>query len=248
MRRIVFAAEPQSKLDTTMHLAIDEALLLGAEAEEIGETFRTWELPSATVVLGRSSKADQEANLPYCEAHQIPVFRRCSGGASIVAGPGCLMYSVVLSAKNDPGVLKIDGAHRYVMSRVLAAVRHQLPDVDLQGICDLTWRDRKFSGNALRITRNHVLYHGTILYAADLEQVAQCLDFAPRQPGYRQGRDHGSFVTNAELDAWRLSDDLAEQFGATESSTKITDGHVIWGRATELVESRYNRREWNFRH
>ncbi|WP_182868195.1 lipoate--protein ligase family protein [Rhodopirellula sp. JC639] len=239
-----FDASPETLRDPAMLLALDEAFLMGAEAGDVGPTFRTWEFTRATVVLGRSSKVDRETDREHCDRHGIQIYRRCSGGASIVGGPGCLMYSVVLSLEQHPQIAKIDEAHDFVMHRVLAAVQRQLPQVRLQGICDLTWRDRKFSGNALRITRRHLLYHGTILYAADLQCVDRCLDFAPRQPDYRRGRDHGSFVTNAPLDPVRLADDLAEPFGPPVGQIPA----AILARASELVSNRYSCEDWRFRH
>ena len=154
------------------------------------------------------------------------------------------MYSLVLSTDQFPQLAKIDGAHSFVMAQLLTAVKRQLPTAELQGICDLTWQNRKFSGNALRITRRHVLYHGTILYAADLGLIDDCLAFAPRQPQYRSGRDHQPFVTNAPLDPETLGGDLAELFGA--SPGPLPDRIVA--RARELVSRRYSCEEWRFRH
>ncbi|QDV41626.1 putative lipoate-protein ligase A [Stieleria neptunia] len=237
-------------LDPAMLLALDEAFLMGAESGEIGPSFRTWEFPNPTVVLGRSSKADRETDREHCDRHGIGIYRRCSGGASIVGGPGCLMYSVVLSLEHAPHLAKIDEAHTFVMQRVLTAAQRQLPEIRLQGICDLTWRNRKFSGNALRITRSHVLYHGTVLYAADLENVARCLAFAPRQPDYRDGRDHQSFITNVPLNPATLADDLAAGFDFAQRfdppSGQVPE--AIMARAVELVSKRYSCEDWRFRH
>jgi N-acetylneuraminate synthase len=60
------------------------------------------------VVIGRSSKAEEEVRLDYCRAHEIPVQRRASGGAAIVSGPGCLMYAVVLSYQLRPALRSLD--------------------------------------------------------------------------------------------------------------------------------------------
>lgn len=244
MRRIEIDSTFAADSEPAMLLALDEALLMSAAAAEIGSCFRTWELASPTVVLGRSSKVDLETDRDFCDRSGIPIYRRCSGGASIVGGPGCLMYSLVLSINDYPKVGTIDGAHQYVMGQVLAAARRQLPGVSMQGICDLTWENRKFSGNALRITRGHVLYHGTILYSADLDLVAKCLAFAPRQPEYRQGRNHDSFVINAPLLPGRLCEDLADQFGADRGDLPES----VVTRAANLVSKRYSCEDWRYRH
>ena len=111
-----------SYLDLTLdlpeaNLALDEALLESVEAAPEGpEWLRIWEMPSPVVVVGRSTKVHQEVNLPACQRRGIPVLRRCSGGTSVVVGPGCLLYSVVLSYQQRPELRHLDVAHRFVMS------------------------------------------------------------------------------------------------------------------------------------
>lgn len=239
MRQII-----STNLTSAAHLALDESLLVIAESGG-SEAFRTWEFSRPTLVLGRSSKVADEVNQKYCDDHGIDVLRRCSGGASVVGGPGCLMYSVVLSLKANQELRKIDFAHRYVMARVAAAVKRQQPDVTLQGICDLTWRNQKCSGNSLRIARDHLLYHGTILYSADLRIIAECLNHAPRQPDYRAGRDHADFITNVPVDSEKCSADLAAEFGV--SVAKPPDAQMRQAM-TKLLTDRYDNPQWHHRH
>ena len=69
------------------NLALDEALL--EEAEAAGgptEMLRLWESPQPLVVVGRSSRIDAEVRVDACRASGIPILRRASGGAAIVAG------------------------------------------------------------------------------------------------------------------------------------------------------------------
>ncbi len=237
--------------DPAEQLAFDEAVLL--EADQIGsdESLRLWEFVRPVVVIGRSSKYASEVNEPFCSSRQIPVLRRCSGGASIAAGPGCLMYSVVLSFEERPEVQKIDVAHEFVMQRLLSAVRHQLPSAEMQGTCDLTWNDRKFSGNSLRLTRRHLLYHGTILYGADLEFITTALANPPRQPEYRRQRAHADFITNIPIDARILRTEIARAFDAEPAKPAAgdePDPQHLQTRTQELRRTRYANPEWNRRH
>lgn len=225
--------------DPRDHLALDEAILFEAQP-----VLRLWEFDSPTVVLGRSSRHAEEVDHGYCESRSIPILRRCSGGASVVGGPGCLMYSVVLPIDEHPGLVKIDAAHRYVMSRLLGALQQQLPSATLQGICDLTIDNQKCSGNALRVTRHAVLYHGTILYDFDLGLLARCLRHAPRQPEYRAGRGHGSFVTNAAVEIDRLKADIATQF-AVQGALPADQ----WSSTVRRFRAeRYDKDHWTRRH
>ncbi|QEG43636.1 lipoate--protein ligase family protein [Roseimaritima ulvae] len=230
------------------NLALDEALLVAAEAGQTPPVLRLWQFPQTTAVLGRGSRVGDEINLSYCRQHQIPVLRRCSGGASVVGGPGCLMYSLTMDLRERPEMRKLDRVHPFVMDHVLAAVRQTLPPSDrdrvqFQGTCDLTYDNQKFSGNSLRITRSHLLYHGTLLLDADLDRISNCLATAPRQPEYRAQRQHRDFITNLPVDARRLMDELARAFAASEPLESCPDE-----RMRELSRERYSRDEWTHRH
>ncbi len=239
MRRIT-----EQVTDAADQLALDEALLLEADQNDAGEALRVWEFAAPTVVVGRSSRVDIEVDREYCQSNEIAILRRCSGGAAIVGGPGCLMYSVVISFVREPRLQRIDVAHQFVIERILAAVRRQLPQVAFQGICDLTWNQRKCSGNSLRIVRGHLLYHGTVLYQANLDRMARCLKQAPRQPEYRDGRDHRSFLTNIPVDRDRLATDIGEVFQATDDVAFSLPRH----RMRQLRQQRYDDPSWHNRH
>lgn len=238
MRRII-----DHFVDPSDHLATDEALLSESDQGNLGDTFRLWEFDRPTVVIGRASKVDVEVDREYCRDNRIGILRRCTGGAAVVGGPGCLMYSVVLGFERHPGIERIDVAHQFVMNRVLAAVHRQLPEAQFQGTCDLTWNDRKFSGNSLRVGRRSLLYHGTILYDGDLGRIADCLGIPPRQPTYRGGRDHRSFITNIQVDVEKLRDHLSEAFEVEEETSVLP-----MTRIGELKRDRYADPAWHFRH
>ena len=226
------------------NLALDEALLEEAEsAEQPQETLRLWESPSHVAVVGRSSSVGEEIDLAQCARRGIPVLRRCSGGASVLIGPGCLMYSLVLSYELRPALRIVEQAHRFVLERIACALQPGWPEeIRRQGISDLTRGDRKFSGNSLRCKRTHLLYHGTLLYQFPLALLGEVLRTPPRQPEYRHGRSHAQFVDNLPLEVSRLRDLLVE---AWQPATGPSD----WPRdLTEtLVRERYEREEWNLR-
>ena len=240
MKSILFSAR-----DPADHLAMDEAMLLQADAGGTSdESLRLWQFDRHVVVLGRSSRVEAEVDRSFCRRQGIPIMRRCSGGASVVGGPGCLMYSLVLSHRKQNELQKIDAAHGYVMNRIVTAIRRQVPGVRLQGICDVTYQNCKCSGNSLRIAREHLLYHGTLLYDADLAVLGKCLRDAPRQPNYRQGRDHRDFVMNLPIDADQLRRDIACVFGADPEP--VSD--VPTARIAELRRLRYDDQKWHLRH
>lgn len=225
--------------DPADHLALDEAILLDGR-----DAMRLWQFAAPVVIAGRATRVELEVDHRWCQSQGIPLLRRCSGGAAVVAGPGCLMYSIVLSTGTDPALRRIDVAHDHVMHRLLMALQRQVPDAQRQGICDLTWRNRKCSGNSLRVTREAVLYHGTILHDFDLSLISRCLRSPPRQPEYRAGRDHDRFVTNVPIDAARFSQDLREILAVDHAVA----ADAFAAAMQRLRRARYDRRSWHFRH
>ena len=225
------------------NLALDEALLDEAESDaQTPQVLRIWEPPAPMVVAGRSTRIADEVRLDRCRDLHIPVFRRASGGATIVTGPGCLMYAVVIGYEEHPELRPIDRAHDFVLSKLARALSRLATGVEMQGASDLTLRGRKFSGNSLRIKRNHFLYHGTILYDFDLPLISQLLRMPPRRPDYRADRAHEDFVLNLQASRAELVKALCAAFDATKETENCPSD-----RLGELVRARYSRDEWNLR-
>ena len=225
------------------NLALDEALLDEAEqAGEPRETLRLWESSTPAVIVGRSSHVAVEVNLPACRAAGVNVLRRTSGGAAVVIGPGCLMYAVVLSYARRPELRALDACHRFVMGRLVEALGSVVPGVSFQGTCDLTLAGRKCSGNSLRCRREHLLYHGTLLYNFPLERIEQWLNMPPRVPEYRQGRPHRAFVANVPTNAASLRSALRAAWSATEPHPGVDPRLVV-----DCVREKYANPAWNER-
>ncbi|MGA2797160.1 MAG: hypothetical protein ABSE63_06270, partial [Thermoguttaceae bacterium] len=199
------------------NLALDEALLEEAEAAaQPLETLRFWEPAENMAVVGRSSYVDAEVHQDACRESGIPIFRRVSGGAAIVTGPGCLMYALVLSYQNYPALIVVNQAHAFVLKTLANALAPLVPGVHYCGTSDLALDKMKFSGNSMRCRRRHLLYHGTILYNFPLEMISRCLKFPPRMPDYRNHRDHGAFIANLPVPADAIRRALISAWNAVE--------------------------------
>jgi lipoate-protein ligase A len=225
------------------NLALDEVLLEQAEqGRGASEVLRLWESTTPFVVAGRSSRVAVEVNLDACRDANVPVLRRCSGGAAVMAGPGCLMYGLVLSYRQRPSLRVLQQAHCFVLSALASALSTLLPGVVMVGTSDLARGDRKFSGNSLRCKREHLLYHGTILYQFQLDLISRLLGVPPRQPEYRRQRDHASFVDNFPATRDQLRTVIRDAW-------KAADTLETWPQQAvqELVATRYSQDSWNLR-
>jgi lipoate---protein ligase len=223
------------------NLALDEALLEGAEAGEIdGDVLRLWEMPRAAVVVGRSSRVAEEVDLGAAQADGVSVLRRASGGAAIVAGPGCLMYSVVLRYAGREHLRMLDRVHAHMLGIVRSALVEFVPDVVHLGTSDLAVAGRKISGNSVRCKHDHLLYHGTLLYGFDLGLIGRYLRSPPRQPEYRAGRGHDAFVMNVPVGGAEMRRAMARAFEASAVVMNWPKRRVVG-----LVAAKYGLESWN---
>lgn len=225
-------------------LAIDEALLDAANAGGLTvPVVRTWQAEQPAVVVGSSSRLADEVDLPTCQRLGVPVLRRTSGGATVVLGPGCVMWTVVTPHAEPP---PIDAIHAAMLDPLAAALALAGRPVSRQGTSDLTVSlpegIRKVSGNALRVRRRGVLYHGTLLDDFPLALIGQLLRHPPREPAYRQQRSHDAFLANLSLGRRQIDAAVRAAFGAWRDESDWPQQ-----QAADLVASRYGLASWTER-
>jgi lipoate-protein ligase A len=178
------------------NLALDEALLLEAEVGRGGPVLRFWECPRLAVVLGSGGILRDDVREDACAADGVPILRRSSGGGTVLVGPGCLCYSLVLNVTHTPELSAIRPSYCYILARIKEALGDLLPGIEVAGSSDLMCAGWKFSGNSQQRKREYLLHHGTLLYGFDLSLLDRYLNLPARQPEYRAGRAHGDFVCN----------------------------------------------------
>ena len=192
-------------------------------------------------MAGFSNEVAREVNVESCRRAEVEILRRCSGGGTVLQGPGCLNYSLVLKIDGRPAVATIPEANRYIMGRHQQALTALLSQpVEVQGVTDLTVGGLKFSGNAQRRKRHALLFHGTFLLRFDLTLMDCFLKLPSRQPDYRQGRPHGQFLMNLATEAAAVKEALRRAWGAQAPLTNAPD-------CERLVAEKYARDDWNLK-
>jgi lipoate---protein ligase len=186
------------ELTTAAHLELDDRLFQSVEIGTATDAYRIWESARPVVVLGRNGRAGDDIYQDACRQDGVEILRRSSGGGSVVLGPGCLNYAVVLSVVSRPDLIDVPASFRLILTQIAVAL--QLPDVTVAGDTDLALGGRKVSGNAQRRGRRALLHHGTLLYAFDSAVAVRYLKEPARQPGYRLARRHDAFLTNLPLE------------------------------------------------
>ena len=226
--------------DPESNLACDEAFLELFEARRATDALlRIWEPENHFVVLGHSNRIDAEVNFAGCESERVPIFRRLSGGGTVMQGPGCLNYSLIL--RNGVEIpLGIAEAFQFVLEHHKQCIQELIGDrVDIAGVSDLVINGRKFSGNAQYRKRWYTLVHGTFLLNLDSAIVARCLRLPSKQPAYRQNRSHSCFMRNLHLDPVDVREALRTAWFASNQFTDIPNGIIA-----DLKDKRYGQPDW----
>src|SRR5438309_1902620 len=109
------------------NLALDEALLLQAEAGHGAEVLRLWEWQQSAVVLGSGCRLIEDVEVEVCRQDEVPIWRRASGGGTVLLGSGCLCFSLVLAYDRSPALQDIRPSYRYILERLADGLTGLIP-------------------------------------------------------------------------------------------------------------------------
>lgn len=229
------------------NLALDEVLLQGTVASDPSRAsglLRFWEFPRHAVVLGINGRLEDEVHRSTCAALDISLARRGSGGGTVLIGPGCLCFSLILPLTHHPSLINVSLSYEWIMNHMAAALRSLTPSmaeetIQWRGSSDLAMGNFKVSGNAQKRSRQALLHHGTLLYDFDLTLLPKCLKEPERRPEYRGSREHVAFVRNLPIAADQLKHALAQAWLATDPYAPPPQEQV-----EEMVRQRHGRSDW----
>lgn len=147
------------------------------------------------IVLGRSNSAERELVAERGQQDGIPILRRAGGGGAVILSPKTLIVSVGAWVddyyKNDYFFNRLNRA----LITSLATEWPVFAKIEQRGISDLAYKDRKICGTSMFRSRNYLLYQASLLIADSTDLMTRYLAHPSREPEYRAGKDHQSFVT-----------------------------------------------------
>ncbi len=225
-----------SFLTPAENILYDEVLLKCADSNPKREVLRLWESPENFIVLGRIGDVAVEVNREVVEKKSIQILRRASGGGTVLQGPGCLNYSLILS-KQRPGLNDLKESYSIILEKVVSALAVLNVEAQVFPISDiaLSINHKKISGNAQKRGRYSLLHHGTILVDYDLSLIEKYLSFPPSIPQYRENRDHCDFISNIKRSSFDLKQALIKEFDASVSEPVLSDEQQL---LDELLQSK----------
>lgn len=193
--------------------------ITNAAGERCPVLFRYFETRSPCVVLARSNNPDTEVHLDACAADGVPVLRRRGGGGTVVLGPGCVVLTLAFFAdslfRNETYFQSINQMWADSLKEVCGL------EVSQRGISDLAIDDRKVAGTSLFRRKHLVVYQGSLLVDPDWAGIERYLRHPSREPDYRRGRTHRTFLTCLHEHGERRSADQIAQCLQSATQTLI---------------------------
>ena len=186
--------------DPACNLAAEEWLLSATS----GPVLRVWR-NAPSLICGRHQIPCLEADLPEAARRGVPLLRRLSGGGTVYHDGGNLNFTILLGP--DKG-LSIDFAR--MTAPVLAALAHLGIPAEHPGRGELRLFGKKISGGAAQLARGRLLYHGTLLFSADLGALETLL--SPRK-----GTVEAKSVRSVRSEVANLSEALPGRFAGIDA-------------------------------
>ena len=176
-----------------LNLSFEEWFLRSVDTE--GVMYLFFYENTDSMVLGKSLELEHEI---HTHKKHPPVYRRISGGGSVLHTQGNLNYALFLPLAAFPELMNVSLSYQRILGGVIARFPR---GVSVQGYSDLNFlsrgKPRKFSGNAQCRKRGWILHHGTLLYDKEaIRRVPWYLKPPPKEPAYRSGLKHRDFMTN----------------------------------------------------
>jgi lipoate-protein ligase A len=147
----------------SFNLAAEQYLLAERQSDVL-----LFYINSPCIVIGRNQNAFAEINIPLCRQENITVVRRLSGGGAVYHDEGNLNFCFISQKSNSP--LDID-----YLAIIEDALSHLSINTTRGTRKDLYSNNKKISGTALHSTGDHLLFHGTLLYNANLDRLEKAL-------------------------------------------------------------------------
>lgn len=154
-----------------------------------------WVPTDFMVVLGASNSEEIEVDTHNCSAERVPILKRYGGGGTVVLYPGCAVVSLGCWVRQH---FQNKFYFELVNNAVISALGSRWPELGglgQSGLSDIVYGDLKVAGTSLFRSRNYLLYQASILVDCQIEVIDKYLKHPSREPEYRRGRSHKSFLT-----------------------------------------------------
>ncbi|MGD1994648.1 MAG: lipoate protein ligase C-terminal domain-containing protein [Anaerolineae bacterium] len=203
------------------------------------------------VCIGYFQDVEQEVDLEYCRAHDIPVFRREVGGGAVFLDGEQLFFQLVIHKDNPLVPPGRDAFYRKFLAAPIAAYRALGIPAEYKPVNDIIAGNRKISGTGVAEIGDYIVFVGNLIVDFDYDTMAHVLkvpDEKFRDKVYKTLRDNLSTVRRELCSAppreeiWDL---MAETFSDVLGPMEVeTDIDPAWRAEADRLAERMLTDEW----
>jgi lipoate-protein ligase A len=176
------------------------------DPEAEGTAFMVWQPERSCIVLGTSNTPETAVHLDLASAEGVPVYKRHSGGQTVILTPRTLVISIRFHA---PALENPKTYFRKINRIIMDALEETgVKNLSEKGISDIAIGEKKILGSSIYRKRTLVLYHAVLNISETPEYIARFLKHPSKEPDYRAGRKHEEFVTSILAAGYPLENEL----------------------------------------
>lgn len=228
--------------DPAFNLALEEIL-----AAELADPFFMLWRNRPSIIVGRNQNTAAEIDGDFVREHHIDVVRRITGGGAVYHDLGNINYTIAADRQE-----MAQDAFAHYAAPVVGVLRKMGVDAEFSGRNDIIAGGRKISGSAKSILQGRTLFHGTLLFDTDLEQLTGALRPDAKKISARGIKSVRSRVMNLremmpELTVEDFLPRLQQELLTLLEVDKVSEipaGYIA--RAEALAETKYRTWQWNY--
>lgn len=146
------------------------------------------------IILGRSNNPTDSLFIENIANDNILVYKRPSGGETVILTPNTLVISIALKQSNFKGGKTY---FKVINSRIIDTLENcGIENLNYRGISDIAINDVKILGSALYQNKDVVFYHAVLNVSETTDLMERYIKHPSREPDYRKNRNHDDFVTS----------------------------------------------------
>lgn len=166
-------------------------------------SYIVWIPDETCIVLGRSNNPNESLYLDNIINDMIPVYKRPSGGETVLLSNKMLVLSIVIKQTDfKSGKLHFQDYSTKIISALDSL---GIKDLGYKGISDITIKDLKILGSAIYQNKFIVFYHAVLNVSESTALIEKYIKHPKREPDYRKNRNHKDFVTSIANEKYNIS-------------------------------------------